>query len=40
MRTFEQEEKNVEGVQLPETALPKVQTWTANGERHHRSLVT
>ena len=32
--------KNVEGVQLPETALPKVQTWTANGERQRRSLVT
>ena len=39
-RTFEQEEKNVEGFELTETALPEVQTWTANGERDLWSLVT
>ena len=32
--------KSVKGVQLTETALPEVQTWTANGERDHWSLVT
>lgn len=33
-------EKSVEGVPQPETALSKVQTWTANSERDHWSLVT
>lgn len=32
--------KSVEGVHIPETALPDVQTWTANGESDCRSLVT
>ena len=40
VRTFEQEEKNVEGFELTETALPEVQTWTANGKRDLWSLVT
>ena len=40
VRTFEQEEKNVEGFELTETALPEVQTWTANGEGDLWSLVT
>ena len=31
--------KSIEGVQLSEAALPKVQTWTANGERERWSLV-
>ena len=40
VRTFQQEEKNVEGFELTETALPEVQTWTANGKRDLWSLVT
>ena len=41
VRTFEQEEKNSgQGFEVPETALPEVQTWAKNGKRDLWSLVT
>lgn len=38
-KILNRKKKNAEGVDLPKTALPKVQTWTANCKRDHWSQV-
>ena len=38
-KILNRKKKNAEGVDLPKTSLPKVQTWTANCKRDHWSQV-
>ena len=38
-KILNRKKKNAEGVDLPKTALPKVQTWTANCKHDHWSQV-
>lgn len=38
-KILNRKKKSAEGVDLPKTALPKVQTWTANCKRDHWSQV-